>query len=109
MSLVNRLKETGESYDQFLTRVRNEETEAKDYMPENRLQHIEWEKEMEFETMLDDKETVYWGYMNGWGPNEERRYASHLAEGYKFKQIRDMGGSIYYNLELKVYFRVESR
>ena len=64
---------------------------------------------MEFDAMLADKETVYWGDMTGWGPNEERRDADHLAEGYKFKQIRDMGGSIYYNLELKVYFRVESR
>ena len=109
MSLVNRLKETGESYDEFLTRVRGEERDAKDYLPENRLQHIQWEKEMEFEKMLEDPSTVYWGYMNGWGPLEEKRYADHLAEGVKFTQIRDMGASIYYNLELKIYFRVESR
>ena len=110
MSLVNRLKETAESYDEFLNRVRSEERDAKDHLPENRLQHIEWEKEMEFEEMMQDPETVYWGYMNGWGPVEEERYRGHLDAGIKFKTIRDRSsGTIYYSPKMKVYFRVESR
>ena len=110
MPLSNRMLETAESYDQFLTRVRNEEQEAEDYLPENRLQHKEWEKELEFEAMLQDPETIYWGYMNGWGPLEDARYKSHLSSGIKFKMIRDRSsGTIYYNPEIKVYFRVESR
>ena len=108
MALVNRLKTTGESYEKFLSRVRGEESRAEKHLPENRQQWQEWQREMELKEMMADKETVYWGYMNGWGPNEERRYAAHVEQGYKFKAVREMGGVIYYNTELKVYYRAET-
>ena len=44
MALINKLKDTGESYEQFLARVRGAEAAARDFLPENK--HIAKEVKM---------------------------------------------------------------
>lgn len=104
-----RLKETGESYAQFLKRNRDDERKAKDGLPENKEIRRAWKMEEEFERLSTDPEAQAWGYMNGWGPDEEARLAEVIAKGYKFKSFREYSTvTVHYNLELKVYYRVDS-
>lgn len=51
MALVDRLKDTGESYEQFLMRCRSLENEAEYYLPEN----VRIAKEIKMLTAYDQK------------------------------------------------------
>ncbi len=102
------LKETGESYEQFLKRNRAAESNAKDGLPENEGLRRIWEMEAELETLMNDNETVNLGWMNGWGPDEESYYKHLIDSGVKFKRIRHGSYWECYNVKEKIVFKIDS-
>ena len=54
MPLINRLKDVGESYADFLARTRGQEASAKDHLPENKALAKEIKMSNLYNTVLDD-------------------------------------------------------
>ena len=103
-----RLKDTGESYAQFLERNRNLERKAKDCLPENRKAKREWDMQEELTKLLEDKETVLMGWMNSFTPDNAALYKHLVESGVQFSRVRQNGYWEYYNVAEKVVFKVDS-
>ena len=102
------LKETGESYEDFLRRNRQLEIDAKDCLPENRQAKKEWDMHKELTELLEDKDVINLGWMNSFSSDSEAYYRNLIESGVKFKRIRQNGYWEYYNVEEKVVFKVDS-
>ena len=102
------LKDTGESYAEWLARNRMEEESAKESLPENKRLREEWNMEVEIEQLLNDRDVVNLGWMNGWGPDEESYYKHLVDAGVKFKKIRHGSYWECYNVQEKVVFKIDS-
>ena len=103
-----KLIETGESYEQFLKRNRQVEAKAKDGLPENSGLRRVWKMEKEIEELLNDKDLVNLGWMNGWGPDEESYYKHLIDSGVKFQKIRHGSYWECYNVQEKIVFKIDS-
>lgn len=102
------LKETGESYEQFLKRNRKAERKAKNCLPENKQVNRIWKMERELTELLNDKDCQYWGYMNSWDSDKVSMYKHLIEDGVKFSRVRQNGYWEYYNVKEKIVFKVDS-
>jgi hypothetical protein len=107
---IERLKSTGESYDQFLRRLRKIEDKAGKCLPENKKFYKIWEKEMQETDLFNELENwESWGWRNSWTPEKEEEVKKLNEQGYKFSYYRTSRGySIGLNRELSVYFRIDT-
>ena len=101
-------KDTGESYEQWLTRNRGEERQAKKCLPENKSIRRIWDMHEELTKLLEDKEVMNLGWMNSWSKDSESYYKHLISSGVKFKKVRQSSYWEYYNVEEKVVFKVDS-
>ena len=110
MAFIDRLKGTGESYEQFLNRLRSQEVKAKKCLPENKKYYKSWQKQAEESQMIDEFETYEdWGWMNSWTQEKEDEIKCLREAGYKFDYLRTSRGyTIGFNRELSIFFRIDS-
>lgn len=105
-----RLKDTGESYEQFLKRSRREEKMAKDCLPENKQLKAYWEAENELMDLMAKPGYEYLGFMNGWGDDDFAKLENLKKKGHKFKTIVEGPGlRVTYSLTAEVAYRSDSR
>lgn len=103
-----KLKETGESYEQFLKRNRRAESRSKDCLPENVKMFEELKMYEELTELLKKDDVVNLGWMNSWSKDSESFYKHLVESGVKFERIRQNGYWEYYNVKEKVVFKVDS-
>jgi len=110
MPFSERLKSTGESYDQFLNRVSSQERKAYSCLPENRKYVSSWKKVKKEKDMQKEFESYEdWGWMNSWTKEQEQRQRDAKAQGYTFSYIRtSMGYTIGFCRELSVFYRIDT-
>lgn len=105
-----RLKDTGESYEQFLKRSRKEEKMAKDCLPENKQLRAYWDAEKELMDLMADPAYEYLGFMNGWADDDFAKLENLKKHGHKFKTIVEGPGlKVCYSLTAKVGYRIDSK
>jgi len=103
------LKDTGESYEQFLKRSRKQERMAKECLPENRRIRRIWKMENELMDLMADPDHEYLGYMNSWTDKEFDRFKGMLNDGHEFNTITEgRGVKVRYSMTAKVIFRLDS-
>ena len=110
MPFSERLKSVGESYEQFLARVRSQEVKAQKCLPENKKYRKSWQK-AEKETKMTEEFSSYedWGWMNSWTKEQDQKLKDVQAQGFKFSYIRtSMGYTIGFNRELSVFYRIDT-
>lgn len=102
------LKDTGESYADWLERNRNQEATAKRSLPENKQLRKAWDMETELTELMEDPDVIDLGWMNGWGPDEESYYKHLIDSGVKFKRLRQGSYWECYNVREKIVFKIDS-
>lgn len=109
MPFAERLKNTGESYHDFLKRLRSQEDKAAKYLPENAKHQKNWDEDKGEVMSIDDFiDYESWGWMNSWPESKRIKYEKAIDDGFKFNSFKGRGYWVQYCDELRVYFRVDS-
>lgn len=104
-----RLKDTGESYEQFLERSRKEERMAKKCLPENKQLRAYWDAENDLMDLMADPEYEYLGFMNNWVEPDFKKLEDLKKAGHKFRTIVEGRClKVCFSMTAKVAYRIDS-
>lgn len=91
MPLIDRLKSTGESYADFLSRTRGQEAKAKDYLPENAKIKKEVKMANAYEAALKDAKARSFAELSADTPHGLKELIALQNEGVKVVEYIRVG------------------